>query len=153
MKANVENAKRLYLEAEELELAKEWRRALNYFFYKEGCKLHYYTYALLGAPVESGFSQYAASDDAPEFLEDEEIAAKIGVPVEVVVAYRERHGIPPAIERLKKGVLELHESLQRLAVAATKANVVCSIYKRRFPKFVVTIPKSPFEDNVANEKD
>ena len=153
MKANIENAKRLYLEAEDLELAKEWRRALNYFFHRENCKLHYGSCHLVGAPIESEFCQYDASDEAPEFLDDDEIAAKTGVPVEVVVAYRERYNIPPATERLKEGVLELHKSLQRLAVAATKANVICAIYKKRFPKFVVTIPKDPFKDNIANEKD
>ena len=153
MKANVENAKRLYLEAEDLELAKEWRRALNYFFYEENSKLRYSACLLVGAPIESDFYQYAASDEAPEFLEDDEIAAKTDVPVEVVAAYRERYNIPPANERLKEGVLELHRSLQRLAVAATKANTACAIYKRRFPKFDVVFPKDPFKDSVANEKD
>lgn len=149
MKANVENAKRLYLEAEDLELAKEWRRALNYFFHEENRKLHYGSRHIVGVPIDSEFSQYDASDEAPEFLEDDEIATKTGVPVEVVVAYRERYNIPPANERLKEGVLELHRSLQRLAVAATKANTVCAIYKRRFPKFVVVFPKDPFKDSVA----
>lgn len=148
-KANIENAKRLYLEAEDLELAREWRRALNYFFHEENRKLHYGTEHLPGAPFDSDFCQYAASDEVPEFLDDDEIATKTGVPVEVVAAYRERYDIPPANERLKEGVLELHKSLQRLAVAATKANTVCAIYQRRFPKFVVV----PFKDSVANEKD
>lgn len=146
---DIEKAKRIFLESDELILAREWSRSLTHHFWEES-----YMLSVRELPWfedyrgECRYSQYRVAKVAPKFLDDEEIAKKYNIPVEVVVAYRERNGIPDACTRMKKAFEQLHTNLRDLARTASLLSARCVEYQDRYPEFKVLeeLPKSPLED-------
>jgi hypothetical protein len=146
---DIEKAKRIFLESKELDLAREWSRDLTHHFYEES-----YLLSVRDLPWFDDYRgghryyQYRVAKVPPEFLSDEEIAKKNNIPVDVVVAYRERNGIPDACARMKKAFEKLFTNLQDLARTASLLSARCVEYQDRYPKFKVMaeLPKSPLDD-------
>lgn len=149
MDVDIEKAKRIFLESDEAELAKEWRRNLTHHFYEESYALNAYELPLpADYRGEHPYYQYRVAKNLPEFLDDEEIAKKNNIPVEVVVAYRERYGIPDACARMKEALERLHTNLRNLARTASLLSARCVEYQDRYPRFKVLeeLPKTPLDD-------
>ena len=149
MNVDIEKAKRIFLDTDELELAKEWRRILNHHFYEESYLLNVREFPWFADyKGKRRYEQYRVAKVAPEFLDDEEIAKKHHIPVEVVVAYRERNEIPDACGRMKKAFEEVFTNLQTLARTASLLSARCAEYQDRYPKFKVLeeLPKTPLDD-------
>lgn len=149
MDVDIEKAKRIFLESDEVGLAREWSCVLTDLFYEESYALNVREMPwFMNYRGGRRYNQYRVAKVSPDFLSDEEIAKKHNIPIEVVVAYRERNGIPDACDRMKKAFEKLHANLRDLAHTASLLSFRCVEYQDSYPKFKVVdeLPKSPLED-------